>query len=75
MKIKTQDRVKIMYESAGNPMEEIGYIFNTFNTKQRDLIVNLLLEEKENIEPFVEQNMWVQERVQIIDDILYKITN
>ena len=53
-----------------NHQEEIEILTSISAEKQRDFLVNLLVEEKENIEHFKSQNIWVEERVQIIDSLL-----
>ena len=46
-------------------------LFSTAITeKQRILLQELLEEEKENIEPYITQNMWVSDRIKTINSII-----
>ena len=55
------------------PNNELTFISSSFDKKQRELLIFLLTEEKENIERFKEQNLWVAERVEVIDSLLQMI--
>lgn len=43
--------------------------------KQRLFLKELLQEERDNIEPYIQQNMWVIDRVKIIDSIIQLLEN
>ena len=62
------DKLNLLY--AASSTAELQLIIDGLCKKQRALLINLLKEEKENIEPHVENNLWASERCQLVDSIL-----
>jgi hypothetical protein len=52
------------------PFDELKFIYDGLSQKERDLLVNLLKEEKDNIELFKYSNEWVIQRINTINSIL-----
>ena len=70
MDISTATKLKLVLATSSKTPEELHFLLESLCVKQRALLISLLLEEKENIEPFVNSNMWVEERTQVIDSLL-----
>lgn len=49
---------------------EVDILYKLTTAKQKELLINLLTEEKDNIEQFIIQNGWVEDRVNTINSIL-----
>jgi hypothetical protein len=62
------DKLKLLYTASS--AEELQFIIDSLCNKQRDLLINLLREEKETLEPHTESNLWAKDRVQLVDSIL-----
>jgi hypothetical protein len=62
------DKLKLLYTASS--AEELQFIIDSLCNKQRDLLINLLREEKETLEPHTESNLWARDRVQLVDSIL-----
>lgn len=63
-------KLKLALATSSKTPEELHFLIESLCIKQRALLISLLLEEKENIEPFIQQNMWVEERTQVINSLL-----
>ena len=63
-------KVKLALATSSKTPEELHFLIESLCTKQRALLISLLLEEKENIEPFIDNNEWVSERTHIINSLL-----
>lgn len=61
---------KLQQLYSASSAEELQFIIDSLCNKQRELLVNLLKEEKESIEPHISNNIWAYERIQLIDSIL-----
>ena len=48
--------LKLALAKASNTPEELHFLIESLCVQQRELLVSLLTEERENIEPFVEEN-------------------
>lgn len=62
------EKLQLLY-SAESP-EELQFLIDSFCKKQRALLINLLQEEKETLEPHINTNRWAYDRVQVIDSLL-----
>ena len=56
-------------------IDSLQFIASSFDKKQRELILSILMEEKYSIEHFKFQNEWVKERILTIDSIIAMIEN
>ena len=63
-------KLKLALATSSKTPEELHFLIESLCIKPRALLISLLLEEKENIEPFIQQNMWVEERTQVINSLL-----
>lgn len=70
MDIATTTKLKLALATSSKTPEELHFLIESLCIKQRALLISLLTEEKENIEPFIHQNMWVEERTQVINSLL-----
>ena len=70
MDIVTTTKLKLALATSSKTPEELHFLIESLCIKQRALLISLLLEERENIEPFIQQNMWVEERTQVINSLL-----
>ena len=61
---------KLQQLYSASSAEELQFIIDSLCNKQRELLINLLREEKDSIEPHIRDNMWAYDRVQLIDSIL-----
>jgi hypothetical protein len=48
----------------------LEYFFDILSVKQREYLLSLLHEERELLLPFVEQNSWAEEKVNLINSII-----
>lgn len=55
--------------------DSLQFIVSSFDKKQRELLLSILMEEKHSIEHFKFQNEWVRERISTIDSIIAMIEN
>ena len=62
------DKLQLLYSASS--AEELQFLINSLCIKQRALLINLLQEEKETLEPHINQNMWARERSQVTDSLL-----
>jgi len=51
----------------------LEYVFSVLSNKQKKLLLSILTEEKEILEPFLEQNEWARDRDQTLDSIISRI--
>jgi hypothetical protein len=51
-------------------LDELQFLYDSLSQKERDLLISLLTEEKENIEIFKPHNTWVYQRIDTINSIL-----
>lgn len=58
-----------------NDIDSLQFISSSFDKKQRELLLSILMEEKYSIDHFKFQNEWVKERLQVIDSIIAMIEN
>lgn len=70
MNDSTALKLKLALATSSKSPEELHFLIESLCVKQRALLITLLLEEKENIEPFIDNNTWVEERTQVIDSLL-----
>lgn len=70
MDIAATTKLKLALATSSKTPEELHFLIESLCIKQRALLISLLLEERENIEPFIQQNMWVEERTQVINSLL-----
>lgn len=63
-------KLKLALATSSKSPEELHFLIESLCVKQRALLISLLLEERENIEPFIENSEWVEERTQIINSLL-----
>lgn len=70
MNESTALKLKLALATSSKTPEELHFLIESLCIKQRALLISLLLEERENIEPFIESNMWVEERTQVINSLL-----
>ena len=56
-------------------INSLQFIASSFDKKQRELLLSMLMEEKYSIEHFKFQNEWVRERISVIDSIIAMIEN
>jgi len=61
-------------DNLWEPKTELDYIFKILSLKQKILIISLLEEEKDLLFPFIDQNLWAEERVAIINTILVALS-
>lgn len=54
---------------------ELDYVFKILSLKQKELMLSLLEEEKELLFPFIDQNIWAEERYITLDSIILHINN
>ena len=62
------NNLQLLYNAAD--AKELQFIIDSLCSKQRSLLINLLKEEKESIEPHIEQNEWAYERHQLVISLL-----
>ena len=60
---------------SNNIKTGIEYFFDILSVKQREYLLALLEEEKELLLPFVEQNSWAEEKVNLIESIINGISD
>ena len=70
MDFSTATKLKLALATSSKTPEELHFLIESLCIKQRALLISLLLEEKENIEPFLNSNIWVEERTQVINSLL-----
>lgn len=62
------NNLQLLYNAAD--AKELQFIIESLCSKQRSLLINLLKEEKESLEPHVNQNEWAYERYQLVISLL-----
>lgn len=64
------EKLQLLYTASNKSAEELRFLIQSLCNKQRNLLINLLQEERETIQDFVETNSWAADRVNTIDSIL-----